>query len=536
MRLKHIDIEDFIPILTHTASDSVVVTEILVSLLRLLLSDSSLASALSHDLPKHLNFASRERPEDVDSSQHDVKYNGLKLLPLKLRPSLVTSLHYGAILRAILPRLPLFKQYMRSQNSELDRQSKQSRSEEADSEGDFSPNADFVHNVTTNYTKLLSALSSAVTALETCDFYALSPDLKLAVLRLLCLSCYDTEHLQSLLERNNEERQNQIAAMHKSKADKRRNLPNDIKERALEICKKQMEDKPIKGNGKKKGAKNDKSKSERGTKITNASIMNTDAFFAVAEDLQLQRSLGIDEILPEAPELPPPPPEASLRRRATSSSLSSWEDMVKARENAIEACDYALQYRIRTNIREAIKCSVPGGLKWTKEGDDVVCCAEILWKVYKLQHELEMADREYKQMRQHEKAMAEYFVRTQPLGQDRNGDYYWRFDGDDRMFVEHRQRNAPEGTSVKGLDTASFPTNYTSTWSIYGNITELAMLVDALDDRGVRELALKQAIRSNFDMRAAEGIKYETQGSEYIGRKVKRNFGKVLATIIRSLC
>lgn len=34
--------------------------------------------------------------------------------------------------------------------------------------------------------------------------------------------------------------------------------------------------------------------------------------------------------------------------------------------------------------------------------------------------------------------MVEYFVRTEPLGTDRNNRLYWMFEGDDRVFVEER--------------------------------------------------------------------------------------------------
>ena len=48
---------------------------------------------------------------------------------------------------------------------------------------------------------------------------------------------------------------------------------------------------------------------------------------------------------------------------------------------------------------------------------------------------------------------------------------------------------------------------------------------DALDERGERECALKSAIKARFDIEEPPVV-YELTGSEFIGRNVRRVFGK----------
>lgn len=66
---------------------------------------------------------------------------------------------------------------------------------------------------------------------------------------------------------------------------------------------------------------------------------------------------------------------------------------------------------------------------------------------------------------------------------------------------------------------------YTDSWGIYSSAAELWQLWDCLDDRGERESALKAALKARFDIQEPAQI-YLTSGSEFIGRKVKRVFGK----------
>jgi hypothetical protein len=46
-----------------------------------------------------------------------------------------------------------------------------------------------------------------------------------------------------------------------------------------------------------------------------------------------------------------------------------------------------------------------------------------------------------------------------------------------------------------------------------------------LDERAERESALKASIKARFDLREPEQV-YQSSGSEYIGMKVRRTFGR----------
>lgn len=62
-------------------------------------------------------------------------------------------------------------------------------------------------------------------------------------------------------------------------------------------------------------------------------------------------------------------------------------------------------------------------------------------------------------------------------------------------------------------------------WSVYSSPNEQWLLWDALDERGERERALKAAIKARFDIEEPKQV-YDTTGSAYIGKRVKRIFGK----------
>jgi hypothetical protein len=83
---------------------------------------------------------------------------------------------------------------------------------------------------------------------------------------------------------------------------------------------------------------------------------------------------------------------------------------------------------------------------------------------------------------------------------------------------------------------ASKPSRAQHTWRIYGSMLEIWMLVEALDERGVREKHLKSQLRAQFGMNkgggGGGGEVYSSSGSEYIGRKIRRTFGKVRRGVV----
>lgn len=152
-------------------------------------------------------------------------------------------------------------------------------------------------------------------------------------------------------------------------------------------------------------------------------------------------------------------------------------------------------------------------------------------------HEIESKAKEDKASSQHERALQEYFVRTEPIGTDRNNSIYWHFIGEDnKLFVQERQftvhyDGAVPPSSGKETDEIlckvfnSRPNRFSYNWKVYTTPTELWRLWEALDDRGEREKMLKDAIKARFEMDEPAAV-YQTSGSDWIGKKVQRKFGK----------
>ncbi|CAN0060313.1 unnamed protein product, partial [Discosporangium mesarthrocarpum] len=215
----------------------------------------------------------------------------------------------------------------------------------------------------------------------------------------------------------------------------------------------------------------------------------------------------------------------------------------------------------------------------------------------------------------YKKLMANKFVRTEPLGSDREGRRYWVFEGDERIHVETitRKENAsplqenleppsnPEGatiitvdepeaqaqtkpkpetkpkasrdlnpvqpgptsfvgsSSVRATGTPStssagvvshelskyHPVWYQSSWNFYETEDEFHTLILSLDRRGRGESEVKDALQERFDIaelernvqdRAAnvemESVPWQTGGSEHIGKRVRRVFGRRVAEAV----
>ena len=135
------------------------------------------------------------------------------------------------------------------------------------------------------------------------------------------------------------------------------------------------------------------------------------------------------------------------------------------------------------------------------------------------------------------KALAELFIRNDPLGYDRLNRQYWSFDGDERLWVEDRTRNIlPEEDKIhfKNLDDenqlliSKSPSLSVSKWTYYASSRDVWNLYEALDERGEREKALKKAIADRFPLEEPPTQPtYQKDGHEYIGRFVLRKFNKV---------
>ncbi|CAM9664916.1 unnamed protein product [Chrysoparadoxa australica] len=151
------------------------------------------------------------------------------------------------------------------------------------------------------------------------------------------------------------------------------------------------------------------------------------------------------------------------------------------------------------------------------------------------------------------------FVRNEPIGTDRDGRLFWVYQGDQRVFVEE-QRRRPGLPPAKGrlnpvpitaqgeepepvYDPEDYaPEKYESSW-LYYDMEELPNVIASLDDRGIRERALKMALEERIDVAKMETSTAQKEapthwltapnealglvkGSEHLGKSIRREFGK----------
>ena len=266
--------------------------------------------------------------------------------------------------------------------------------------------------------------------------------------------------------------------------------------------------------------------------------------------------------------------QVSIKQRGPSSRTDSAA-RAKARQEkkyrnsqivvAEDLLTRALETQAEKDVRQALKIAARSGLKFEDEDTGEVCCTELMKEVYRVDRDIKSKAEDAKLQLQHENALAEFVVASKCLGVDRHYKRYWVFSGDDRLFVQERvtanpnPNPAPEGKSKKSkaamkVEVAtpatlhstvlisdqyntsvslgdSFsklynfrPNTYFYKWGIYSNQRDLWELCEALDDRGIREQALLSAIKTQFDL-SEPPIAYQLD-HEWVGRKVKRTFGK----------
>jgi hypothetical protein len=80
------------------------------------------------------------------------------------------------------------------------------------------------------------------------------------------------------------------------------------------------------------------------------------------------------------------------------------------------------------------------------------------------------------------------------------------------------------------------PSTRKFSWRVHPTMPDIWRVIEALDERGVRERELKAKLVALFGLsgKSADGAPYQTRGSDFIGRKVRRSFGKrvVVGTIV----
>lgn len=161
------------------------------------------------------------------------------------------------------------------------------------------------------------------------------------------------------------------------------------------------------------------------------------------------------------------------------------------------------------------------------------------------------AKEEYEKV-QYEKAEAQFLTRVEPLGKDRHGRVYWMFPGsEDKLFVQVPdeeqtavldqrakvfedcpaiQEMFNEMPAVKLLYQCRYSRRVFK-WGFYDSAITLWHLCDNFDSSNAEERELVKLIKARYTIQEPASP-FLTEGSEYIGRHVKRVFNKKVAIIL----
>jgi hypothetical protein len=596
LSLTSMSLNDFIELLGFSEKDSIALTELVCALLRLLLSDSSTCNKLSSLIPKKYNFAFQPKSLNnnesdaqvdvtIDNLDYDNNCNSLRLLPYRLNIHLINGMRYQPILRTILMRVDPAQRlrkaiaqlefaqltYGRSADRRLSRRLSLNHHHNDTSTANSNAmtivdsgkvqslrDKDAVLHITNNPLQEFHQLRQAVMELDQHEFYMLSIHHKLAILRVLCDACLETETMRSVLEKNEQDRTAKIAAINKQIRDMKASAKEELankRDAAIEAVRRanlaaaKAKTMKLSKSGRMTSASVKAKSSKKSLEPTSSQIQ------AMLEDMMMMEAYGIDEVVPAIDVDIPEGEDENEDDNKRSSSSSRLSGVSKKRQEALnrikqiddanELLSSALQSESDRDIKQAIKYAIRMGLRFEDRRGRVIV-TELLKQVYKLQYDLEQQAKEAKLQSQLEKALVDYPVRTLPIGIDRHGREYYVFGDDLRLFVHSI---VPRTSRVDGLAIeedaqamskvqekilssmdgtcrvlyASRPSLRTSEWGYYSSISMLWELYQSLDDRGEKEKALRIALQSKYDLTEPETV-YLTEGSEYLGRKVRRQF------------
>lgn len=406
-------VDDFIQLLNYTEDTSPALVEIFCVLIRFLLRDHDITQHISNDIPSHINFASTESVSPstsnvindvtIDVIESDWLYNGLKLLPKKLKSDYVDGLRWQSLLRVILPRLPSYKNLLRAINVNYDTLQSIENKEGLYNDGYVTFNYDNKYNITSNIKyniNEITLLKNILNKLESNELYILTNIEKLKLLKYLCLSCYDIQLLREKLMKHIEIRNEKYLEMQQYAKDEKKKLVNvssELKEIAINLCR----DINKKKNKSDDGDVNNKS-IEKG-KIKNKFDPTPQQLNSMIEDLLLRKSLDIDVLLETLPPIKDDSEsddeyddETRYRkqtRHATKKDTTSKNNKEKLtkkeKEQMLFIRDDAVQYLVdiadnngatEKQIRDAIKYALQGGHRGVLP-DGNKYCSEVLFKV-----------------------------------------------------------------------------------------------------------------------------------------------------------
>lgn len=258
LAINRFTLSEYTDLLLYTAKPSVALSEIVSSLLRLILSDAAMSSKLSAHIANINNANSEGTVEGASSVPMSERYGAYSLMPRKLKPDVVTSLTWQVVLRCVLRSVSAVRQAKRSLE-EVSSAVGGSASVATEVDGGDATSLPLVtpmlprsHAVAHLYTvaaagavstpsaavkdkDALYSISSDVQGfygdimrvlqeLEGRDFHSFSMDDKLLVLQVLITTCNDTKRILELLANHAEERQEKLLAISKQQQDEKQTL------------------------------------------------------------------------------------------------------------------------------------------------------------------------------------------------------------------------------------------------------------------------------------------------------------------------
>jgi hypothetical protein len=589
-----ISIDDFVELLKYTNKPSVALTEIFSSLVRMLLLDPNIAMHLNNSIEKKNNFCLKINSKSVHlrsnevngtknattDDNYDNEFCGIGLLPARLSVGSIDGLKWSLVIRAIILMLPSVKKLYKTANDAKALLSLVVSSNSAQEINDFAAtgltvknkwNKDVLLKLTSDVDGTLVTLKDAALALETKEMHELSASQKLAILKVLVDECYTTEELTKLLHHNATERSEKMAEMKKidkELKEKRKLQSQSKRDAAIEKCRlinmKHITVKEKRVRKPKEGSAPNPNARPKSKNADDPYYPKQDQINEMLEEMVLMEELGIDEIIDELPvegvsddeneddenedddEFSRRP--AEKRNKAVAKAKMNHERRSKLNliQIANEALKNAIEIGSEKDIKKALRLGQSHGLQGENDDGDIFC-TKLMFQAYKVQKNIAEKSEEEQRNQEHEKALEEYKIGSTSLGMDRDFRTYWMFTSDDRLFVQQRVVGSDktvlseeEESVIKSLIAVnphlerlynSRPNKYKYIWGSY-SVRELWDLCEALDERGIRERELKNIIKAKFNL-TEPPIVYLTTGSQYIGRQVKRTFGKrkVIGTI-----
>lgn len=434
-------------------------------------------------------------------------------------------------------------------------------------------NRDALLSLSSDPLQRLCALYEASRALETTELSALSAKHKLALMCTLIEACNGTADVTKLMEKNAEELSARISEMNKTIKDTKqaqRTAAEARRQDAIAACKAANQAAAeLKAS---KDSKSPKKKKSGGGKSKAGAVAEEPSFQQIQDMLAELFMLSTFDVygVKELPELVPPPtikpdddddmygdvvPVSSTRlknlnKRDRSMELTrAWNDYESKKQQIEEASflmENALKSGVEKDLRNAMKKAIRSGHRWEADDGKNYCTAQ-LRDVYRAVNAIDVAAKEEAAAVLHEKDSIAFCIRVEPLGTDRHNSVYWRFPGcDDKLFVQMHDESSLQRTSALSqtrtssqLVTKLFsehpgikvlyncrPTLKQYTWGCHETPTSLWALCESLDPTKYEsEKLLKAAVVARYNVNEPS-VPYQTTGSEYVGRKVTRVFGK----------